>query len=348
LPERYRLDELARRIDGEVRGDAQRTILGIATLDQAGPDDLSFLTNPKYRESASATRAGAVLVGKGTELPDRDLLVVDEPYLALARLLTLFHPVERKSPGVSDRAQVGEGVHLGSGVRVEPFAVIGDRAVLEDRVCVGAGSVVGEEARVGEETELRPRVVLYPGTRVGRRCLIHSGAVLGGDGYGFATSGGKHHKVPQLGRVVVEDDVEIGANTTVDRGTLEETVIGEGSKLDNLVMIAHGVKLGRDTLLAGQAGIAGSTRVGDGTIWAGQSGAAGHLEIADGTIVAAKSAVLQSVPERAFVAGIPAVDHRRWKRSLAELGRVGELRRRVRKFRARLDALEARLGSEED
>lgn len=348
MPDGYRLEELARRIDGQVRGDAQRTIRGIATLDRAGPDELSFLTNPKYRESASATRAGAVLVGKGTELPDRDLLEVDEPYLALARLLALFHPVERKRPGVSERAHVGEGVSLGSEVRVEPFAVIGDRAVLEDRVCVGAGSVVGEDARVGEDTELKPRVVLYPGTQVGRRCLVHSGVVLGGDGYGFATSAGKHHKVPQLGRVVVQDDVEIGANTTVDRGTLEETVIGEGSKLDNLVMIAHGVKLGRDTLLAGQAGIAGSTRVGDGTIWAGQSGAAGHLEIAAGTIVAAKSAVLQSVPERAFVAGIPAVDHRRWKRSQAEVGRLGELRRRVREFRARIDALEARLGSEED
>ena len=289
-----------------------------------------------------------MLVGKGSELQDRDLLEVEDPYLALARLLALFHPAERKQPGISERAHVGEEVSLGSEVRVEPFAVIGDRAVLEDRVCVGAGSVVGDDARVGEDTELKPRVVLYPGTRVGRRCLVHSGVVLGGDGYGFATSGGKHHKVPQLGRVVVKDDVEIGANTTVDRGTLEETVIGEGSKLDNLVMIAHGVKLGRDTLLAGQAGIAGSTRVGDGTIWAGQSGAAGHLEIADGTIVAAKSAVLQSVPERAFIAGIPAVDHRRWKRSQAELGRLGELRRRVREFRARLDALETRLGEEED
>ena len=344
----YRLGELAQKVDGQVRGDTQRIIRGIATLEQAGPDELSFMTNPKYREAAGSTRAGAILVAPGTELEDRDLLEVPEPYLALARLLGLFHPPERRRQGISDKAHIGSEVRLGDEVDVEPFAVIGDRAVLGDRVHVGAGCVVGEGAGIGDDSELRPRVVLYPGTLVGRRCLIHSGVVLGGDGYGFATSGGKHHKVPQLGRVVVEDDVEIGANTTVDRGTMDETVIGQGSKLDNLVMVAHGVKLGRDTLIAAQAGIAGSTRVGDGTTWAGQSGAAGHLEIAGGTIVAAKSAVLQDVPERAFVAGIPAVDHRRWKRAQAEVNRLGELRRQMREFKARLGALEARLTDEED
>jgi UDP-3-O-[3-hydroxymyristoyl] glucosamine N-acyltransferase len=206
---------------------------------------------------------------------------------------------------------------------------------------------VGEGCSIGEESELRPNVVLYPGTEIGARCLIHSGVVLGSDGYGFVTSDGKHNKIPQVGRVVVEDDVEIGANTTIDRGALGVTSIGEGSKLDNLVMIAHGVKLGRNSLLAAQAGIAGSTTVGDGTTWAGQSGAAGHLEVADGTVVAAKSAVLQDIRERAFVAGIPAVDHRRWKRAQAGLHQLDRMRRQLRELKSRLDDLESRLNEED-
>jgi UDP-3-O-[3-hydroxymyristoyl] glucosamine N-acyltransferase len=344
----HRLGELARRLGGRLRGDPDRLIRGVAPLDRAEPDQLSFLTNPRYRGAARATRAGALLVGPGSDLERPDLLEVEEPYLALARLLELFHPAVPAPAEVSEKAHLGAGVSLGRDVSVAPFAVVEDRAVLGDRVRVGAGTVVGEACEIGEETELKPRVVLYPGTRVGRRCIVHSGVVLGGDGFGFATSSGRHHKVPQLGRVVVGDDVELGANSTVDRGTLDETVIGEGSKIDNLVMIAHGVRIGRAALLAGQTGIAGSTRVGERTTWAGQSGAAGHLEIGDGTIVAAKSAVLRDVPQGAFVAGIPAVDHRRWKRAQAALGRLPELRREVRDLRARLERLEKRMEQEED
>lgn len=344
----YRLGELARKIEGRLRGDPERLIRGIAPLDRAEPDQLSFLTNPRYRQAARTSRAGALLVGPGSDLERPDLLEVDEPYLALARLLELFHPVEPPPAEISDKAHLGAGVRLGRDVSIAPFAVVEDRAVLGDRVRVGAGSVVGEGCAVGEETELKPRVVLYPGTRVGRRCIVHSGVVLGGDGFGFASSGGRHHKVPQLGRVIVEDDVELGANSTVDRGTLDETVIGEGSKIDNLVMIAHGVRVGRAALLAAQSGIAGSTRIGERTTWAGQSGAAGHLEIGDDTIVAAKSAVLRNVPRGSFVAGIPAVDHRRWKRAQAALGRLPELRREIRELRTRLARLEKRLEQEED
>jgi len=344
----FRLGELARRINGRLHGDPERVVHGIAPLDRAGPDELSFLTNPRYRRAAQSSRAGAILVGPGSGLERPDLLEVDEPYLALACLLELFHPAAPGPAVVSDRACLGAEVRLGREVAVAPFAVVGDRAALGDRVRIGSGAVVGEDCEIGEDTELRPHVVLYPGTRVGRRCLIHSGVVLGGDGFGFATSGDRHHKIPQLGRVVIEDDVELGANTTVDRGALDETVIGEGSKIDNLVMVAHGVRIGRAALLAAQSGIAGSTRVGERTTWAGQSGAAGHLSIADGTVVAAKSAVLQDVPQRAFLAGIPAVDHRRWKRSQAALGRLPELLREVRALRTRLERLERRIAEEED
>jgi len=188
---------------------------------------------------------------------------------------------------------------------------------------------------------LMPRVVLYPGTCVGARCLIHAGAVLGGDGFGFATTAGTHRKVPQLGRVVVEDDVEIGANSTVDRGTLGETRIGRGTKIDNLVMVAHGVVIGPHGLLAAQAGVAGSTRIGSHVAIAGQSGAAGHLRIGDRVVVAAKTAVFTDLPEGSFVAGIPAVDHRAWKRSLVEVKSLPELRSRLRALEERLAVLEA-------
>jgi UDP-3-O-[3-hydroxymyristoyl] glucosamine N-acyltransferase len=209
-------------------------------------------------------------------------------------------------------------------------------------VVVGAGCVIGDGCHIGPESELAPRVVLYPGTWIGARCLIHAGVVLGADGFGFATVAGEHHKVPQVGRVVIEDDVEIGANSAVDRAMLGATRIGAGTKIDDLVMIAHGVRLGERCLLAGQAGVAGSASLGAGVTLAGQAGVAGHLEIGGGAVVAAKSAVFEDLPERSFVAGIPAVDHRRWKRALALQKRLPELRRSLRDLEERLQALEQR------
>jgi len=347
VPAGFRLGELARRVGGKVVGDAERAIRGVATLDDAGPHDLSFLTNPRYRDRASRSRAAALLVRTGTRVGERDLLEVDEPYLALATLLELMHPVERPRPGVSPAAYVADDVRLGVDVRVGPFAVLDEGVRLGDRVAVEAGGVVGRGSEVGDDSILMPGVVLYPGTRVGRRCLIHSGAVLGADGYGFATSDGRHHKVPQLGRVVLEDDVEIGANTTVDRGMLGETVVGEGSKLDDQVMIGHGARLGRACLLAGQSGVAGSTQVGDHVTLAGQSGLAGHLRIADGTVVAAKSAVFGDVERAGLVAGIPAQPHLRWKRTQSLLRRLPDLRREVTRLNERVEALERR-GAGED
>jgi UDP-3-O-[3-hydroxymyristoyl] glucosamine N-acyltransferase len=342
----HRLGDLARRVGGRVRGDAGRAIRGIATLEDAGPDDLSFLTHPRYRDAARRTRAGAVLVAPGRDVAGRDLLEVAEPQLALARLLELFHPPPAPRPGVSPDARVAAGAELGRDVEIGPFAVIDEAAVLADRVAVGAGCFVGRGVMVGEDTRLMPRVVLYPGTRVGRRCLIHSGVVLGGDGFGFATADGTHAKVPQVGRVVVEDDVEIGANSAVDRAMLGETRIGRGTKIDDLVMVAHGVRLGPGCLLAAQSGIAGSTRIGAGARLAGQSGVAGHLELGDGLTVAAKSAVLEDAPAGAFVSGIPAIDHRRWRRAQAVMRRLPELQREVRDLRARVAELQRRADRE--
>jgi len=338
----WRLSDLADAVGGHVDGDPDLRVAGVATLDDAGPDDLSFLTNPRYRAALSGSRAGAILVGPNSGVEGRVLLVAPEPYLALAEILDLMHPPRRSAPGISPAARVAAGVRLGDAVAIGAFAVVGEGASLGDRVVLGAGVVIGEGSSVGDDTVLMPRVVVYPGTRVGARCLIHAGVVLGGDGFGFVTASGKHRKVPQLGCVVVEDDVEIGANSTVDRGTLGETRIGRGTKLDNLVMVAHGVVIGPHGLLPAKAGHAGSTRIGSHVTIAGQSGAAGHLKLGDDVVVAAKSAVFSDIPDRSFVAGTPAVDHREWKKSLALVKLLPELRSSIRALEERLAALEAR------
>lgn len=335
-----RLAELAERVGGRVVGDAEIVIRGVATLEEAGPDQLSFLSNPRYGEAARRTSAGAILVKPGSGIEGPALLEVDDPYLSLARVLTLFQtdpPVVRE---VSSLAYVGSNVRLGEDVGLEPFAVICDGAELGDRVTIGAGSVVGADCRIGADSVVMPRVVLYPRTEIGRDCILHAGVVVGSDGFGFATSEGRHHKVPQLGKVVIGDEVELGANTTVDRGALGETVVGAGSKLDNLVMIAHGVTLGEGCLMAAQSGIAGSTQIGSHVTFAGQSGAAGHLKIADGTVVAAKTAVFGNIDPGAFVAGTPAVDHRTWKRSQILLKRLPDLRKEIAELKKRVEQLE--------
>ena len=339
----YRLSELAQRISGEIHGDADPQIDGVAPLDRAGARQLSFLTNLRYREQAGASQAEAVLVAQGVDLPGRLLLVHREPYLALARILEIYHPPPEKPSGIHPSSCVSADAKLASDVAVGAHAVVEAGARLEVGVVVAAGCVIGQDSRIGEHSELRANVVLYANTNVGKRCLIHSGVVLGGDGFGFATVDGTHHKVPQVGRVVIEDDVEIGANSAIDRGAIDDTVIGAGSKIDDLVMVAHGVRLGRGALLAAQSGIAGSTRVGDFSIFAGQAGAAGHLELGERTIVAAKSAALSDLPQGGMVAGIPAVDHRVWKRAQAAFRKLPELRKEVVDLRRRLVDLERRL-----
>ena len=343
---RWRLADLASAVGGRVLGDPERTVTGVATLEGAGPDDLSFLTNPRYRQAASGTRAGAVLVGPEIELPGHDLLQAPEPYLALAVILERLHPETAPVPGISPDARVASGANIGNGVAIAPFAVVEARAAIGDGTIVGAGCFIGADASIGPGSRLHPHVVVYPGTIVGARCIVHSGAVLGADGFGFATSRGVHRKVPQVGRVVVEDDVEIGANTTIDRGSIGETRVGAGSKIDNLVMIAHGVVVGPGALIAAQAGVAGSTRIGHHVMIGGQAGFVGHLTIGDRAIIGARAAVYGDLEDGAFVAGNPAVDHRVWKKSRAILKELPEMRARIRSLERRLRELEDQVGGE--
>ncbi len=338
-----RLADLAELVGGRVEGDADRVVDAVRPLETASPRDLSLLNHPRYRAQAEASAAGALLVASGLEAVARqtgkDLLVVaDAPY-ALSRLLGALHAAEGREPGAHPTAVLEPGCEVDPTAHIGPYAVIGAGSRVGPGAAILAHTVVGRRCVVGEGAVLHPHAVLYDDTEVGPGCIIHSGAVLGADGFGYATYQGVHHKVPQVGRVVVEADVEIGANSTVDRATLGETVLGAGTKIDNLVQVGHNVRVGRHCILCGQAGIAGSTRLGDYVVLAGQAGVAGHIELGDRVQVAAKSAALTSVQPGTTVAGIPAVEMRKWRRQAVLVSRLEEMKRRLR-------ALERRLGVE--
>ncbi|HZI93433.1 MAG TPA: UDP-3-O-(3-hydroxymyristoyl)glucosamine N-acyltransferase [Patescibacteria group bacterium] len=330
----HTLANLAARLGGVVHGEPDLPIDGIAPLQTAGPGDLTFLANPRYLTEARATRAAAVVVGPGVELAGKTVLVVADPYVALAALLEIFHPAKRPPPGVSPLSVVAGNCTMGTDITVMPGAVIGSGCVIGDRAVLMSGVMVGDGVSLGEDTLLHPNVVVYQGCVIGRRVIIHAGAVIGSDGFGFARDGGRHRKIPQVGNVVIGDDVEIGANVTVDRATFGSTVIGRGTKIDNLVQIGHNVQIGEDSLLVAQVGISGSTRIGKGVTFAGQSGAVGHVEIGDGVIVGAKSAVTHDIAAGAFVIGHPAIEAGLWKRAMAVFARLPELRRRLMRLEA--------------
>lgn len=338
----YRLAELAELVGGRIEGDPERAVETIRILEEAGPADLSFLTSPRYRPQALASSAGALLVGKAVAdraALGRDLLVVDDPGYALAVLLAHFHPSGSREPGVHPTAILEPGCVVDPSAHIGPYVVIGEGSRIGARAQLHAFVAVGRRCVVGEGAVLHPHAVLYDGTEVGEASIVHAGVVLGADGFGYATHGGAHHKVPQLGHVVVAAHVEIGANATVDRATLGATRIGEGTKIDNLVQVGHNVQVGKHCILCGQAGIAGSARLGNGVVLAGQAGVAGHIQLGDRVQVAAKSAALASVEKGTAVAGIPAVEMRKWRRQTVLISRLEEMSRRLR-------ALERRLGEQ--
>jgi UDP-3-O-[3-hydroxymyristoyl] glucosamine N-acyltransferase len=333
----FRLAELAELVGGRVVGDPERTVDAIRALDAAGPADLSFVFEGKRLAEARASRAGALLAAPALagELAG-PLLLADDPRYALALLLARFHPPAPRVPGIHPTAVIGAGCVIDPTATVGPYAVIGEGSAVGAGAQVGALVVLGRCCRVGEGAALHPHAVLYDGTELGPGTIVHAGAVLGADGFGYATHGGAHHKIPQVGSVVLEADVEVGANAAIDRATLGETRVGAGTKIDNLVQIGHNVRVGRHSILCGQAGVAGSARLGDYVVLAGQAGAAGHIELGDRVQVAAKSAALSSQPAGATVAGIPAIELRRWRRQVALLSRLEELSRRLRAIERRL------------
>ncbi|HEY2829693.1 MAG TPA: UDP-3-O-(3-hydroxymyristoyl)glucosamine N-acyltransferase [Thermoanaerobaculia bacterium] len=316
------LGEIADFVGGTFHGPREQRVEGVAALADATERQISFLHNPRYAPQAGSTRAAAILVSNDLPGDDARWIRVKDPYFAMALTLAKWFDNRPKPPvGVSSAAFVAPSAKLGSNVRIGAFTSIGNDVVIGDDVTIYSHVAIEDGATIGDGSILYPHVSVYYACRLGRRCILHSGVVIGSDGYGFATSGGRHHKIPQVGIVRIEDDVEIGAGSTIDRAALGETVIGEGTKIDNLVQVGHNVKVGKHCFLVSQVGIAGSTEIGDYVAVAGQSGFAGHLKVGNHVQVAAKSAVLEDVPDGAKVMGIPAVSFREFAR------REGALRR---------------------
>lgn len=318
------IGEIADFVGGKHSGDGTRPVTGVASLADASDEQLSFLSNRKYAAQLAQTRAGAILVPQNLEGEDERWIRVDDPYFALARIMTRWFSARPMPKGISPIACVASSAKLGSNVAVGPFVTIGENVVIGNNVTIFQSASIEAGSNIGDDCIIYPNVVIYDGMRIGRRCIIHAGVVIGSDGYGFATHDGKHHKIPQIGIVRIEDDVEIGAGTTIDRAALGETVIGEGTKIDNLVQIGHNVKIGKHCLLVSQVGIAGSTELGDHVFVAGQSGFSGHLKIGHRVQVAAKSAVLEDVPDDTKVMGSPAMPFNEFARRHAAVKRLAK------------------------
>jgi len=334
-----KLGELASRLGCELRGDGELEIRGVAGLDEAGPGELSFLANPRYADKLRATRASAVVVAPGQETP-RAALVSANPYLTFARAVALVRPAPAPAAGVHPSAQVDPSAVLGAGVHVGPLAVVAAGVRIGARSVVHARVVLCEGVAVGEDCVLHAGVTVRERCRLGSRVVVQNGAVVGSDGFGFARDeAGRYHKFPQVGIVVVEDDVEIGALTAIDRAALGETRIGRGSKLDNLVQIGHSVRIGEDCVLAGQVGVAGSTRIGQRVTLAGQVGVAGHLELGDRVVATAQTGIPSSVAAGTVVSGYPAIENRAWLKSSAVFAKLPELQRRLRELERKLESL---------
>jgi UDP-3-O-[3-hydroxymyristoyl] glucosamine N-acyltransferase len=320
----FSLGELAVRFGLKLRGEPSLTIRSVATLSRADSGALSFLANSRYRRQLESTRATAVLVAPADEAHCPVAALIDpNPYLAYARIATLLHPDLEAPAGIHPTAVVAGGARIAASASIGPLSVIEDDAEIGERVLVGPGCIVQRGARVGADSKLLSRVSLYAGVTLGQRCVLHAGAVVGADGFGFALNAGAWVKVPQVGSVQVGDDVEIGANTTIDRGAIDDTVVANGVKLDNQIQVGHNVIIGAHTAIAGCTGISGSTVIGQRCMIGGMVGFAGHLTIADDVVVTGCSLVSASIKQAgSYSSGMPAVETRLWRRMVAHLRRL--------------------------
>jgi len=341
---RVTVAHIAELLGGTVRGDGATIITGISSLTEAQPGDISFLANPKYAPFLAETRASAVLVAAPQAADQLVQIVVTNPDHAFARLVATYGPQSAKMPvGVHPMAVIGEDVYLGADVTVGPYAVIADGARIGERTVIYPHVYIGASARVGGDCLLYPHVSVRERCSLGDRVILHSGVVIGSDGFGYATVEGVHQKIPQVGIVVIEDDVEIGANTTIDRARFDKTRIGKGTKIDNLVQIAHNVETGRHCLIVSQTGIAGSTKLGNHVTLAGRSAIGGHLTIGDQAIVTALAGVSKHVPPKAVVRGYPAQEIKSAQAQEVAVRRLPQTQATVKALTAQIALLEARL-----
>ncbi len=328
--------QLAELVGGTLYGDGERLLRSAAPLEHASSDSVTFLANVRYAALLSETAAGVVLVSSGVRRSQGDVIETADPYAAFVKTLVFFHPEVEHGAGIHESAVIASDVQIGANVLIGPCCVVQKGVKIGDNSLLEAGVFIGEQCVIGNNCRIHPQATIRHHVQIGNRVTIHSGTVIGADGFGFAFESGRYQKIPQIGTVIIDDDVEIGANTTVDRATMGETRIGEGTKIDNLVQIAHNVRIGRHCVIAAQAGISGSTVLGDYCRVGGQAGFVGHLKIGDGAAFGAQSGISHDVRPGEVLSGSPGRPHSVWKRIEAALPRLPELLRRVRRLEERV------------
>lgn len=325
------LKELAEHVGGKVVGDENIEITGAATLEESGPGDISFLANPKYEKEMHKSSASAVVVGQDVADTKHALICCNDPYYAFMQIVVLLHGHrEHEKVGISDKASVADTARIGAEVDIHDFVVISSDVEIGDHSRIYPNCTIGPGTKIGSDCIIYPNVTIYDGCTIGDRVTIHSGTVIGQDGFGYATHDGVHHKIPQIGGVIIEDDVEIGANCAIDRGTLGDTVIGQGSKFSNLIAIGHNTRIGPHSMLVAQVGIAGSVKVGHHCVFGGQVGVVGHITVGDNVKIGAQAGVINDVPDGKAVVGSPAIPITQAKRSYSLLKDLPEFRRKLR------------------
>jgi UDP-3-O-[3-hydroxymyristoyl] glucosamine N-acyltransferase len=335
-----KLADLSGIVQGTILGDPELEITGAAGIREAAKGDITFISSPKFVKYLRESRASCVIVKEPIGGLAVTQLVVSNPYYAFARALELLYPGRAVEPGISDMAAVSPKASIGREVAVLPFVYVSDNVLIGDGTVLYPGVCIGEHSSVGNGCIIYPNVTIRENVRIGDRVIIHSGTVVGSDGFGYVLEKESHYKIPQVGGVVIEDDVEIGSNVSIDRATVGDTVIGRGAKIDNLVQIAHNVKIGEKSLVIAQAGIAGSSELGNFVTLAGQVGVADHVTIEAGTILGAQSGVIPGHLSKGIYSGTPAMPHREWLKAQALFARLPEMGRRMRELEDRLNKLE--------
>ncbi len=334
------LGELAKYVEGQVRGDTNVIIKSASTLTRAGEGDISFLANNKYEKQLLTTKASAVIVGKDVTESSVPLLICEDPYYAFMQILVLIHGHRKhKKIGISPKANIADSAKIGTDCHIHPFVTIEDNAYIGNGCIIYPGAYIGPNVRIGNDCIIYPNVTIYNGCKLGKRVIVNANSVVGEDGFGYATHKGVHHKIPQIGAVVLEDDVELGVCCAIERGTLGDTVIGQDTKIGDSVTIGHGAKIGSHCLLVAQVGIAGSTTLGHHCVVGGQVGIVGHVNIGNNVMIAAKAGVINDIGDNKIVVGAPAIDANQGKRAYTMIQYLPEIKQNLKKLQSKVEKL---------
>lgn len=339
------LKEVASIIEGEIIGDENIVVTGICGIKEAKEGDLTFVANSRYLPLMSHTRASAIITSRDVKTAPKAIIRTENPSLAFAKMVSLLAPNDVRRPkGIHPTAVIGDKVKIGKNVAIDPYVVIEDNVEIKDNTILYAGVYVGYHTKIGRDCIIYPYVIIRERVTIGNKVVIHGGTVIGSDGFGFSTVQGVHHRIPQIGTVIIEDDVEIGANVTIDRARFDKTIIKKGTKIDNLVQIAHNVSIGENSIIVAQSGISGSTNIGKNVTIAGQSGVIGHISIGDNVVVAAQSGVTKSIPSNTCVSGYPAIPHVLAKKIHAFTKNLPELFKKVKQLEKEIEGLKSTAG----